>query len=364
MARIAALSGTPGAIFAAVQAELGARGWEVRAAPAVEARLPDLSPLLRGAEALVHVGVRTPRELHEPERAALEAAAAGQAGAAARAAGVRRFVHVSTVSVYGRPRNLPCDEGELKAPRTPFERARWRAEQEAWRALRAGAPLTVLRPALVYGPAVRRGVVRALALVEIFSAGRRRLPIIRRGPVVHLVHVEDVAWAAAFVAEYPDDAAVVGRAFNVADDAPMPLAEHAAAALEALGHVPGRVLPWSPRLAAAVIWLVRHVPDRILLEPLNRRLAHAWEWIARRRGLHPVLRPRIDREVLLWMAADHYYDSRRLRALGWRPRHPVSVDVISGTVRGLASQGLLPTVQGTAASPACHEDDRPLPPVS
>ncbi len=352
MPRVAALSGTPGAVFLAVEAELAARGWTVRRAPAgPEARLSGLDEAARGAEALLHVGVRTPRDLHEPQRAALEAAAAAEAGAAARAARVRRFVHVSTVSVYGRPRNLPCDEGELKRPRTPFERARWRAEQAAWRAFRDGAPLSVLRPALVYGPTVRRGAVRALALVEIFNAGRRRVPIIRRGPVVHLAHVEDVASAAAFLAGYPDDDAVVGRAFNVADEAPLPLGELGAAALEALGHAPGRILPWSPRLWGALIWLLRHVPDRVLLEPLNRALSRAWGRIAQRRDVAPVLVPRIDREVLLWMAADHYYDTRRLRDLGWRPRHPLSIDAIPETVRGLATQHLLPVVHDGSASP-------------
>ncbi|HYQ80884.1 MAG TPA: NAD(P)-dependent oxidoreductase, partial [Anaeromyxobacteraceae bacterium] len=289
MARVAVVSGSAGAIFLAVEAELAARGWEVRrAAAGPEARLQGLSEAARGAEALLHVGVRTPRDLHEPQRAALEATAAAEAGAEARRAGVRRLVHVSTVSVYGRPRNLPCEEGELKRPRTAFERARWRAEQAAWQAFRQGAPLSVLRPALVYGPTVRRGAVRALALVEIFNAGRRRVPIIRRGPVVHLAHVEDVASAAAFLAEHPDDRAVVGHAFNVADEAPLPLGELGAAALEALGHTPGRVLPWSPRLWGVLIWLLRHVPDRVLLEPLNRALARAWGTIAGRRDLAPV----------------------------------------------------------------------------
>jgi nucleoside-diphosphate-sugar epimerase len=255
---------------------------------------------------------------------------------------VRRFVHVSTVSVYGRPRNLPCGEGELKAPRTPFERARWRAEQAAWLAFRRGAPLTVLRPALVYGPTLRRGPVRALALVALFNAGKRRIPIIRRGPVTHLVHIEDVAGAALHLAEHHDDREVVGRAFNVADDAPLPLAEHVAAALEALGHTPGRVIPYSPRFTAFLLWLVRHIPDRILLEPLNRSLAAGWRRLAERFDASPALAPRIDREVLHWMSADHYYDTRRLKALGWRPRYPVSVDALPQTIRGLLANRLLP----------------------
>jgi 2-alkyl-3-oxoalkanoate reductase len=340
--RLAAISGSQGALFGAIGEELARRGWEVRHSPAGPAGLEGIGEAARGAEALLHVGVRTPRDLHEPERAAMEAEAARAAGEAARAACVRRCVHVSTVSVYGRPRNLPCDEGELKAPRTPFERARWRAEQAAWLCHRRGSPLVVLRPALVYGPTLRRGPVRALALVALFNAGRRRVPIIRRGPVTHLVHIEDVARAAAHLAEYPDDREVVGRAFNVGDDAPLPLAEHVAAALEAMGHTPGRVLPYSPRFTSFLLWLVRHIPDRILLEPLNRALAGGWRRLAERSGASPALVPRIDREVLHWMSADHYYDTRRLKALGWRPLHPVSIDALPETIRGLLANRLLP----------------------
>lgn len=347
MARVAAISGTQGAVFLALDEELRRRGWEVRHAPAEAAVLTGLAEAAAGAEALFHVGVRTPRELHEPDRVALEASAALAAGRAARAAGVRRFVHLSTVSVYGRPRNLPCDEGELKAPRTPYERARWRAEQAAWLACREGAPLTVLRPALVYGPTLRRGPVRALSLVALFNAGRRRVPIIRRGPVIHLVHLEDVAAAAVHVAEHPEDRDVVGRAFNVADEAPLPLAEHVAAALEAMGHVPGRVLPFSPRLTGLLLWLVQHIPDRILLEPLNRDLAAAWRHLAERTRAVPALAPRIDREVLHWMTADHYYDTRRLQDLGWRARHPLSIEAFPETVRGLVQNRLLPSGPGS-----------------
>ncbi|HEX8909255.1 MAG TPA: NAD(P)-dependent oxidoreductase, partial [Anaeromyxobacteraceae bacterium] len=268
--------------------------------------------------------------------------AAYAAGRAAREAGARRFVLVSSVSVYGRPRNLPCDEGELKAPRTALERARWQAEQAAWLAFRQGAPLTVLRPTLVYGPTLRSGAIRALALIALFTRGHRRIPIVRRGPVMHLLHLQDLARAAVHVAEYPDDEAVVGRAFNVGDEAPLPLAEHLFAALEAMGHLPGRILPYSPRLTAALLWLVRSVPDRWLVEPANRWLTAAWRELAARAGAADTLAPRLDRESLHWMAADHYYDTRRLGALGWRPLHPVSTAALPETIRALLDARLLP----------------------
>jgi nucleoside-diphosphate-sugar epimerase len=295
---------------------------------------------------VVHLGVRTPRDLDEARRVEVEAGAAATAAAIARSAGARRLVHVSTTSVYGQPRNLPCREGELKAPRTAYERIRWAAEQASWAAFRKGAPLAVLRPTLLYGPTLRGGPVRALALVALFNQGRRRIPIIRRGPVAHLCHLSDLARAVVHVADHPDDRAVVGRAFNVGDEAPLPLAEHLAAALSALGYEPGRVLPTLPRLTGALLWLVRHVPDRTLLTTVNRRLARRWRRLSGRGAVGGALVPRIDREALHWMSADHYYDTSRLSALGWRPLHPVSTASVPETIRALVANQLLPGTGG------------------
>ena len=342
MSRIALITGSSGAREKALHEELVLAGWDVRKCSFVGGAVPDLTAAARGAEAVFHLGVQTSREESAQARADAEAAAAYAAGRAALAAGSRRFVLVSTASVYGRPRNLPCEEGELKAPRTAAERARWRAEQAAWLAFRQGAPLTVLRPTIVYGPDLRGGAIRALALLALFNQGRRRVPIIRRGPVAHLVHVRDLARAAVHVAEHRDDAEVLGRAFNVGDDAPLPLAEHLAAALSAMGYRPGRYVPYSPRLTAALLWLVRNVPDRILVEPVNRRLSKAWAGFAARSGGSTVLAPRIDRESLHWMAADHYYDTRRLGALGWRPEYPISVTALPETIRAMLANRLLP----------------------
>lgn len=340
MERCAIITGSTGAVLDAVAAELGAAGFTVRHLHSGDAAAEPL-PVAR-AELVVHLGVRTPRDLDEARRTELEVGAARAAAALAREVGARRLVHVSTAAVYGRPRNLPCREGELKAPRTALERIRWRAEQASWAAFRGGAPLTVLRPALLYGPTLRGGPVRALALVVLFNQGRRHVPIIRRGPVAHLLHLADLARAVAHVALHPDDRAVVGRAFNVADEAPLPLGEHLAAALTALGYQPGRVLPTWPRLTAALLWLVRHVPDRALLAAVNRRLTRRWDLLAARAGVSSALVPRVDREALHWMSADHYYETSRLAALGWRAAFPVATDAFPETVRALVAGGLLP----------------------
>jgi len=112
--RVVILTGSGGGVASAISAALAARGLVTRHAPfAADGRLRlELDP--RGAAAVVHLGLRTPRELEEPLRAEAEATAAAASAELARVAGARRLVHVSTVAVYGRPRNLPCREGELK----------------------------------------------------------------------------------------------------------------------------------------------------------------------------------------------------------------------------------------------------------
>jgi nucleoside-diphosphate-sugar epimerase len=344
-ARLALLTGSAGAVLDAVAAELARAGYQARHVPGGGAALPED---LRSASAVIHLGVRTPRDLPEPKRAEVEEGAATAAAALARAVGARRLVHVSTVAVYGRPRNLPCREGEIKEPRTAHERVRWRAEQASWRAFRDGAPLTVLRPSILYGPTLRGGPVRALALMILFNQRRRRIPILRRGPVAHMVHLDDLARAVVHVVDHADDAAVIGRAFNVADEAPLPLAEHLEAALTAVGYQPGRILPTWPRLTSALLWLVRHVPDRVLLASINARLARRWAALAQRAGVAGTLAPRVDREALHWMAADHYYDTAHLAALGWRALHPVATAAYPETIRALVAGQLLPGSGGRA----------------
>jgi nucleoside-diphosphate-sugar epimerase len=356
VARLALITGSPGSRQEALAVELAHSGWEVRRLAFDGGEIPDIASAARGVEALFHLGVRTSPLQSAAARADAEAAAAYAAGRATLEARCRRFVLLSTVSVYGRPRNLPCGEGELKAPRTAVERARWRAEQAAWLAFRQGAPLTVLRPTLLYGPTLRGGAIRALALIALLNQNRHRIPILRRGPVTHLVHVEDLARAAVHVAEHRDDEVVVGRAFNVGDDAPLPLAEHLAAALQAMGYRAGRYIPYSPRITAFLLWLVRNVPDRGLVEAVNRRLYRAWERLVARSGANPALAPRIDRESLHWMAADHYYDTRRLAATGWRPRYAISTAAIPSTVEALLASGFLPpSVAASSREPARPE---------
>ena len=75
--------------------------------------------------------------------------------AAREARGLERFVHVSTTDVYGYP-EVPCDEvgptvGEV-AGWLPYCRTKRMGEEAVWEASRTGLPVTVVRPATIYGP--------------------------------------------------------------------------------------------------------------------------------------------------------------------------------------------------------------------
>jgi nucleoside-diphosphate-sugar epimerase len=270
-----------------------------------------------------------------------EALASARAAMAAALAAGAPYLLLSSCTVYGRPRNLPCEEGDPKRPIDHHGMTRWAVEREAflWRRTR-GLKLVVLRPALTYGPRQRRGLAAALVVASLAAHDGRPLWLPRRGPVVHLVHAEDVARAALLLAERADLAELSGRAFNVADDVPLPLEELARAVLQAAGAREAGRLPYSPASARAGLWVLRHTPSWMLWNRLNKRLARAW--LRAFDGRPPTAPPRLTPELLEQLAADRYYDTTRLRTLGFMPRWPSAIEGLLELASHSRAQGLLP----------------------
>jgi nucleoside-diphosphate-sugar epimerase len=249
---------------------------------------------------------------------------------------------LSSCTVYGRPRNLPCEEGEVKLPVDAHGETRWAVEREAflWRRTR-GLKLVVLRPALTYGPRQRRGLAVALAAAALAARVGRALWVPRRGPVVHTVHAQDVAQAAVLVGSEAEN--LDGRAFNVADDAPLPLEELARAVLQAAGAREAGRVPYSPAPARAILFIARHLPDWVFWRPLNRRLARGWRRAFD--GQPPIAPPKLEPDLLEQLSADRWYDTQRLRALGFSPRFPSAVEGLQQLALESRTRGLLPSPQ-------------------
>lgn len=142
-----------------------------------DARDADLrGSLLAGTDIVFHLaclGVR--HSLHQPlHNHEVNATMTLALVEDARAAGVGRFVHVSSSEVYGSAQYAPMDEGHPTFPETVYGAAKLAGEAYARAAFRThGFPVTVVRPFNAYGPrshfegdsgeVLPRTIVRALA---------------------------------------------------------------------------------------------------------------------------------------------------------------------------------------------------------
>lgn len=220
-------------------------------------------------------------------------------------AGCPRFVHVSSVAVYGDPADLPRPVDEsvpLEAPLGPrahYERSKRMAETAV---RRAGADLiswTILRPAVVTGERDRHFAPRVAEVADrrlLCTVGRGHNPL----PVVYAGNVAEACYLAA-VREEAD-----GRAYNLADDGSLTqrqLLTDAAPGPTTVVPLPRRAVEAAARLGERLASLAPEGPSRV--------------WTSRRVG---------------FLARPNPFASERIRReLGWQP----SVDTREGWRRAL-----------------------------
>ncbi len=152
---------------------------------------------------------------------------------ASLAEGVRRFVHVSSIGVYPeRPDGsvITEDDGyDTNTGRGGYTRSKIMADQLAfWYARERSAPITVIRPATIYGPGGKNSLVRVGVkkgrLNVIFGDGSNIMP---------LVYVDNVVDALVLAARRSE---AVGRAYNVVDHDRISQREYLARMGAALGR--------------------------------------------------------------------------------------------------------------------------------
>jgi dihydroflavonol-4-reductase len=127
---------------------------------------------------------------------------------------VKRFIHWSTDGVYGEIENPPGDENHPFNPPNLYSKSKVAQEEVVWRYHKEkGLPVTVLRPAPIYGPHHRYGVFHILHSIQKMGTG----VIVQWFPkdktlYFPSVHVLDLVRSAVFAAENDK---TIGQAYNI-----------------------------------------------------------------------------------------------------------------------------------------------------
>jgi len=157
---------------------------------------------------------------------------------AAQKAGVRRFVHISSISAYGNPngKNLVIDEtaplGVNMHRWSYYTRAKVIAEENLWRMHRQKQfPLTVIRPSWIYGIRDRTSIARLHRMIttgriKILGSGDNRL---------NTVYAGNIADACLLAAR---SEAALGQVYNISNDGVITQKEYLTLWAQAFGCPP------------------------------------------------------------------------------------------------------------------------------
>jgi nucleoside-diphosphate-sugar epimerase len=242
----AVVTGARGFIGRALVPYLRDRGWRVTAvdlapppggpAEGIEAVTGDIRALdgwrhaLDGADVVIHLASAHLRvDLPESFYWETNVASLPPLLEASRAAGVRHFVHTSSVGVHGSLVSVPGNEDSPLAPENLYERTKAGGEAKLREFLPRAAPMgvTVVRPAWVYGP----GDPRTERILSAVSRGR--FIMFGRGHNLrHPIFIDDYLDGVARLLLRPE---TYGRTYILGGPAYMPVEELLAAAERVTG---------------------------------------------------------------------------------------------------------------------------------
>jgi 2-alkyl-3-oxoalkanoate reductase len=149
-----------------------------------------VEPALTGVDRVIHCAARTGPWGPAPEYQRTNVGGVETLVRAAMAAGVRRVVHVSSITVHGNNVRGEADENSpLRSEPNPYSRSKVAAEKLLQRMIRdEGAPVTIVRPGWIYGPGDTASFARTARMIDegrmiMVGSGENHLPLIYVGDV-------------------------------------------------------------------------------------------------------------------------------------------------------------------------------------
>lgn len=153
--------------------------------------------------------------------------------AAQHATALQRFLHVSTTDVYGYPERPCTEEHAFVDAGLPYNQTKAAGEAAVWKAHAEGLPVTILRPATIYGPRGKDFTQEIATLLR-----QRLMAYVNGGDAPGgFTYVDNVAQAMLEAASGPH---TVGEAYNIADGTNASWREYATLFAQQLGTRP----PW------------------------------------------------------------------------------------------------------------------------
>ncbi len=247
-----------------------------------------------GAEAVVHLAARVAATGSWDEFVRTNVDGTRTVVEAAQAAGVGRFVYVSSPSVAHAGASLVgagAGPAEPSTARGHYARSKAAAELLALAASRPSMPVVAIRPHLVWGPGDTQLVGRIVA-----RARAGRLAIVGSGAaLIDTTYLDNAA--DALVAAVDRAPQLGGRALVVSNGEPRPVRELLTRITAAAGLPPPRV----------------HVPTPVAVA--GGQVVERW-WERRRREDDPPMTSFLAEQL----ATAHWFDQRETRrALHWEP---------------------------------------------
>jgi nucleoside-diphosphate-sugar epimerase len=261
-----------------------------------------------GCDLVIHTAAIVSFRLERPEEVwRANVLGTANAIAAAERAGARRFVHFSSVTVFGFYFPDGVDERyPVHNTYVPYPDTKIASEQVALAAhLDGRVPCTIVRPGDVYGP---RSRVWALIPAELIRTRRMMLPDGGRG--IHSpVYIDDLIDGVVLAGDSPE---AVGQVFTLSSGVGVPYREFFAPYAELLGRrlitVP---TPVALALAAVIQRAARLTPGENEINPAA---------------------------VRYFLRKGTYANDKARRVLGWEPRTSLQ-DGLARTVAWLREQG-------------------------
>ncbi|MGM0556397.1 MAG: NAD-dependent epimerase/dehydratase family protein [Myxococcota bacterium] len=256
-------------------------------------------------------------------------------------ADLERFVHWSTCGVFGKPFtaadgkkvNVPFDETSSSPRTTPYGTdgpegtylvndysiSKWEQEQMVWKEHREnGLPLTVVRPAPIYGPGSsygHGGII--LAIAHGLVPG---IPADSKNYITTSVHVADIAGFAVYASDLDE---ALGEDYNVVDNSIISYHEF----LHYIALLTGRSMIDIPLLKLKS------------MHPLFERAAKFWTFLERTLDV-----PRVrvfEIQSATYISSSYWLSNRKTLDAGYEYKYPDVREGLKDTVAWFRERGWL-----------------------